>query len=108
MRRRSLMLLQSKPGASIKLPCWRREACAMYSGEIETTVFLNMLQRLGFVQNSMSRHALFRHPGTGMVATVPTSQKRLRPIIARTIMKQIEYYGIATEKQMQLILSGRG
>jgi predicted RNA binding protein YcfA (HicA-like mRNA interferase family) len=72
---------------------------------ITTKDFQRMLKKLGFVElRRKGSHVLYRHSGTGLLATVPENKGEVPPFVARGILKQIEYYEIASDDQLEKML----
>jgi predicted RNA binding protein YcfA (HicA-like mRNA interferase family) len=78
----------------------------MPKGAISTKEFQKMLKALGFVQLRPAKrgHAIYRHSGTGLLASLPTMSDEVPAIVARAITRQIEDYDIASRDKIEEIL----
>jgi predicted RNA binding protein YcfA (HicA-like mRNA interferase family) len=67
---------------------------------------VNLIERIGFVRLRAGKgnHAVFRHEATGLVVTLPTGSKELRPIRVLAIQKQLDNFNIVPEEKFEKML----
>jgi predicted RNA binding protein YcfA (HicA-like mRNA interferase family) len=70
------------------------------------------LTGFGFEPEQRGSHVLFRHPETGVVLTVPNTERTVRPIYVSSAARQIANSGIATastfETRLETAAKGAG
>ncbi len=78
----------------------------MSRNAVATLDMINFLERIGFVQlrAGKGRHAVYRHEATGLLVTLPTGDKDLRPIFTRAIQKQLDNFNIVSEEKFDKML----
>jgi len=59
------------------------------------------LTDFGFTYSTSAGHAIFRHPVTGSVLTVPNGEQPIRQIYVNTAARQVANSGIATVKAFE-------
>ena len=62
------------------------------------------LHAFGFVSQQGGSHVIFRHSKTGVVLTVPNTERTVRPIYVSTAARQIANSGIATASTFETSL----
>jgi predicted RNA binding protein YcfA (HicA-like mRNA interferase family) len=62
------------------------------------------LNGFGFESQQRGAHVIFRHSKTGVVLTVPITERTVRPIYVSTSARQIANSGIATASMFEIRL----
>ena len=73
---------------------------------IATHDLINFIEKIGFVRLKAGngQNAVFRHEATGLVVSLPTGAKDLRPIYVRAIQKQLDNFNIVPEEKFEKML----
>ena len=73
---------------------------------IATHDLINFVEKIGFVRLKAGKgqNAVFRHEATGLVVSLPTGDKNLRPIYVRAIRKQLDNFNIVPEEKFEKML----
>lgn len=59
------------------------------------------LQKVGFEERTRSGgHAVYLHPESGVMVTLPLNEDDVRNVIFRAVMSQVIGSGVATEEQL--------
>jgi predicted RNA binding protein YcfA (HicA-like mRNA interferase family) len=70
---------------------------------IATHDLINFIEKIGFIRlkAGSGQNAVFRHEETGLVVSLPTGAKELRPIYVRAIQKQLDNFNIVPEEKFE-------